>query len=316
MAAEIALGNEGWLAPGRFRWAKALVWLFVLAVLCIAAFNLAADASLRLSAMVSGDAFTSRANSPPVARLIAVIVGAIAMLLTYALAVGFVERRKIPELGLSRLPPDLAIGLAIGGLLIAMIIGLMWSASWVTITATPVTHIAESLKQSVQTGVIEEVLMRIIIFRLLWRAAGVFPALILTALLFGGLHLSNPDATVFAALCLVAGEGIGTGLYLLTGRVWMSIGMHAGWNFAQGWLFGSAVSGLNFFVGGPLQTRPTDGVATILSGGGFGPESSLATLLVSLVASLLFLGLAWRKGRFVADEPAQLGQDGAKVKVT
>ncbi|MBT9446750.1 MAG: CPBP family intramembrane metalloprotease [Hyphomonadaceae bacterium] len=295
----MALGQAGWLAPGRLRWARALAWLCVLAVLCILAFNLAADASLRLSAMVSGEVFTSRANAPPVARLIAVIIGSIAMLGAYAIAVSIVERRKIPELGLGRLLPDIFIGLAIGGLLIVTIIGLMRGAGWVTIVATPVTQIAESLKQSVQSGVIEEVLMRIIIFRLLWRAAGVFPSLILTALLFGGLHLSNPDATVFSALCLLAGEGIGAGLYLLTGRVWMSIGMHAGWNFAQGWLFGSAVSGLDVFAGGPLHTRPVDGVATTLSGGGFGPESSLAALIVSLLASLIFLSIAWKKGRFI-----------------
>ena len=142
--------------------------------------------------------------------------------------------------------------------------------------------------------------MRIIIFRLLWRAAGALPALILTALLFGGLHLSNPDATVFSGLSLIAGEGIGAGLYLLSGRVWMSIGMHAGWNFSQGWLFGSTVSGLNDFAGGPLQTRPVEGVSAMVSGGGFGPESSLTALFVSLIASLFFLGMAWKKGRFVA----------------
>jgi|CXWL01.1.fsa_nt_gi membrane protease YdiL (CAAX protease family) len=298
MAAEIALGQAGWLAPGRLRWARALVWLCALAVLCILAFNLAADASLRLSALVSGEAFTSRANAPAGARLIAVIVGSMAMLGAYAGAVGLVERRKIPELGLRRALPDLAIGLALGGLLIAAIIGVMWGAGWVAIVATPITKVVESLKQAVQSGVIEEVLMRIIIFRLLWRAAGVFPALILTALLFGALHLSNPDANVFSALCLVAGEGIGAGLYLLTGRVWMSIGMHAGWNFAQGWLFGSAVSGLDVFAGGPFQTRPVDGVAAMLSGGGFGPESSLASLVVSLLASIIFLSIAWRRGRF------------------
>lgn len=298
MATDIILGHKGWLAPGRLRWARALVWLCVLAFLCILAFNLAADATLRLSALASGEMFTSRANAPPGARLIGVVIGAIAMLGTYAVAVSLGERRKVVELGIRHLMSDLAIGLSIGALLIAMIVGLMWSASWVVIEATPVTKIAESVKQSVQSGVIEEVLMRIIIFRLLWRAAGVFPALIFTALLFGGLHWSNPDASAFSTLCLVAGEGVSAGLYLLTGRIWMSIGMHAGWNFAQGWLFGGAVSGFTLFTGGPLHTRPTEGIPVMLSGGGFGPESSLAALAVSLLASAVFLGLAWKKGRF------------------
>jgi uncharacterized protein len=306
MANEIVLGQAGWLAAGRLRWARALAWLCVLTVLCILAFNVAADTSLRISAMASGEVFTSRASAPPAARLLAVIVGSIGMLGTYAFAVSLVERRKVPELGLRSLLPDLAIGLAFGSLLIGLIIGLMWAAGWVTIVATPVTQIAESLKMSVQSGVTEEVLMRIIIFRLLWRATGALPALIMTALLFGGLHLSNPDSTVFAALCLFAFGAIGAGLYMLTGRVWMAIGMHAGWNFTQGWLFGSAVSGFDVFVGGPLQTSPVEGVAPTFSGGGFGPEASLAAIIISLLVSVILLGIAWKKGRFVT--PADAGK--------
>ncbi|MEQ1808985.1 MAG: CPBP family intramembrane glutamic endopeptidase [Terricaulis sp.] len=300
MTARIVLGHARWLAPGKLRWARALIWLLGLAALCILVFNVAADSILRLSALVAGETFTSRADSPAVARLLAVIVGSLAMLGAYALAVHFVERRPAEELALGRLLPDLAGGLALGGLLIALIIGVLWSAGWVTIESVPATHIAESIKQSIQSGVIEEVVMRLILFRLLWRAAGVLPALLLTGALFGALHLTNPEATIFAGLCLLAGEGIGAGLYMLTGRIWASVGMHAGWNFAQGWLFGSAVSGLDFFAGGPLQTRPVEGFSDMLSGGEFGPEASLAALAVSLAASMICLGLAWKKGAFVA----------------
>jgi hypothetical protein len=150
----------------------------------------------------------------------------------------------------------------------------------------------------IQSAVIEEVILRLLIFRLLWRAFGVWPALVLAALLFGGLHLGNPDATLFSAICLLAGEGIGAGLYMLTGRPWLSIGMHAGWNFTQGWVFGSAVSGMGYFAGGPLVTQPVKGVAPFLSGGGFGPESSVFCLILSLVASIAILRLAWSKGGF------------------
>jgi membrane protease YdiL (CAAX protease family) len=314
MAAGIILGDAGWLAAGRWRWARALIWLAVLTILCILAFNLAADASLWLSATASGEPFTSRGAAPSGARLIAVIAGSAAMLLTYALAVRLAERRTVSELDMRRMIPDLANGLAMGGLLIAIVVGLMWGFGWVTLTAAPITRIAEPLKQAVQSGLIEEVVMRIIIFRLLWRAAGVFPALILSALLFGGLHLPNPDATIFSALCLVAGEGIGAGLYMLTGRVWMSIGAHAGWNFAQGWLFGATVSGYDEFAGGPLQTRPVEGIDIVLSGGGFGPESSLASLVVSLLASAICLGLAWKRGRFVAASDSGQDQTAASLQ--
>lgn len=301
---ELALGDAGILKPGPLRWLRSLAWLFVLAIACILAFNLAADASLRVAALFSGQPFTTRSEAPTPARLIAVIVGSIAMLSTYALAIALAERRKPRELSLVPAVPDLAIGLLIGSVVIALIVGVMWIAGWVTIAPTPITSIGESLKAAIQSGVIEEVLMRLIVFRLLWRATAVWPAFILTALLFGALHLANPDATFFSALCLAAGEGLGAGMYLLTGRVWMSIGMHAGWNFAQGWLFGATVSGLDAFAGGPLQTTPVAGVNDLLSGGGFGPESTLASLIISLLASAIFLFAAWKRGRTKTPQPS------------
>jgi membrane protease YdiL (CAAX protease family) len=305
MATEIVLGDAGLLKPGPLRWLRALAWLCALTVLCVLAFNVAADSSLRISALISGQPFVDRAHAPHAARLIAVIVGSIGMLAIYALGVRFAERRAPREIGLTYLAPDLIVGLVIGGALIAAIVAIMWAAHWVTIAPTPITHVAESLKEAVQSGVIEETLMRLVIFRLLWRVTSVWPAFILTAVLFGALHLSNPDATPFSAACLVAGEGVGAGLYLLTGRVWMSIGMHAGWNFMQGWVFGAAVSGLEVFAGGPLQTHPVAGTSDMLSGGGFGPESSAASLAVSLLASIACMVLAWKGGRLkVRSEPA------------
>lgn len=300
MSAKVVLGHAGWLAPGKLRRARALTWLIGLAVLCIFTLNVVSEPLLRLWALATDTPFVSRADSPPLARLLAVIVACTAMLGVYALAVRLVERRPVDELALGRLLPDLAWGFVIGGALIALIIGIQWSAGWVSIETTPVTRVVESIKQAIQSGVAEEVLMRLIILRLLWRAVGVVPALLLTSLLFGALHLANPDATIFAGLCLLAGEGVGIGLYMLTGRVWASVGMHAAWNFVQGWLFGSAVSGLDQFAGGPLQTRPVEGVSEMLSGGGFGPESSVAALVVSLIASVICLGLAWKRGAFVA----------------
>ncbi len=300
MAALVELGSERWLKPGRYRWLRALAFLAVLAVACILAFNLAADATLRLAAMLAGEPFTTRAAAPSGARLSAVLVGSAGMLGTYALAVRLGEGRAAREIDPKRAPRELALGIAIGGAIMAIIIGVMWSAGWVVISAAPITGVAEAMKQAIQSAVIEETLMRIIIFRMLWRAFGVWPALLSTAILFGGLHLANPDASLFGAICLIAGEGIGAGLCLLTGRVWMSIGMHAGWNFALGWLFGSAVSGLDSFVSGPLRMHPAEGVTTLLSGGGFGPEASVAAFVVSLAGSLICLTLAWRKGRLQA----------------
>jgi len=79
----------------------------------------------------------------------------------------------------------------------------------------------------------------------------------------------------------------------------VAVDRHArGLEFYAGMDFGSAVSGLGGFAGGPLVTRPVQGVAPFLSGGGFGPESSLFALLLSLAASGAVLWLAWVRGGF------------------
>ena len=298
MTGRIVLGDAGLLRTGQWRWLRALAWMVLLAVLCIFTFNFVAQASLRTGVLLCGQVFTTPADAPVMVRLTSAALGCLAMLAVYAAAIHFGERRSVSELALPRLLAEVALGGLIGGGLIALVIAANWAAGWAQISAVPTTHIAEALRQTLRSAVVEEVLMRLIVFRLLWRAFGIWPAVLLAAAVFGALHLGNPDATWFSSLSLFAGEGVAIGLYLLTGRVWATFGFHAGWNFAQGWLFGAAVSGVEGFDGGPLSTHPAAGIDPILSGGGFGPEASLACFILSLAASAIALWLAWRKTGF------------------
>ncbi len=306
----VELGDARILQPGRLRWLRAIGWLACLLVLSVLAFNLAADAALRAAAWLAGEAFTGRAAAPAGARLVAVLAGSVAMLASYAIAVRLGEARAARELAAARFLPEVLAGIGVGGFMMAAVVGLLAGAGLVTVEAARVTQVLPSIKEAVQSAVIEELLLRLVIFRLLWRAFGAWPALALSALLFGALHLGNPGATLFAALCLIAGEGVGAGLYMLSGRLWLSSGWHAGWNFAQGWLFGAAVSGTDLIAGGPLVTRPVQGASPLLSGGAFGPEASLACLLVSLAASAGVLRLAWVRNAFRERSPAPAGERG------
>lgn len=289
----VAIGNSGLLAPGRLRWLRALAWMVALAAATIVLFNLVASGSLRLLGAAAGEASAGQ-------RLAASVAGVFAIIGFYWAAVRTGERRSVSELGARRLVPELLLGCAIGAALIAAIVATLWLAGWVVVDRKPVDGVLLALRDSIRSGVVEELLLRLVIFRLLWRALGIWTALILSALLFGALHLGNPDSSLFAALALMCGEGIVIGLYLITGRIWASIGMHAAWNFTQGWVFGASVSGTSEIAGGPLTLRPTAGVPEILSGGGFGPEATLAALLISTAASLAMLTYAWKHGRFVA----------------
>ena len=292
----VVIGTAGVLAPGKWRWLRALGWMAGLCVAIVLGFNTIAKAVLWL--LGSGVDVTSGD------KLLAAIAGVAVILVIYPIAVGFGERRAVPELGLRHGAADLLLGLAAGAAVMTLIVGSLWMFGWVVVGSKPIESVALALRDSIRSGVLEELVLRLVIFRLLWRAFGIWPAITLAALLFGGLHLANPDSGLFAALCLIAGEGIGIGLFLITGRIWASIGMHAAWNFTQGWIFGAVVSGTSEIAGGPLATHPAAGVSDLLSGGGFGPEASMPALIVSLAASATLLLHAWKLGRFVASDGA------------
>jgi uncharacterized protein len=79
-------------------------------------------------------------------------------------------------------------------------------------------------------------------------------------------------------------------LYVLTRRLWASIGYHIAWNFTEAYVFGAQVSGTGF--GASLyQVRLVPGVDPLWSGGAFGPEASVVTVVLGLLmgAALLIL---------------------------
>ncbi|GLY99970.1 hypothetical protein [Actinoplanes sp. NBRC 103695] len=84
---------------------------------------------------------------------------------------------------------------------------------------------------------------------------------------------------------------------MLTRKLWLPIGVHLGWNFALSGIFGATVSGSDGSVGGLLDGAPHG--AAIVSGGDFGPEASIFSVLVCGVAGFLMLRKAHRQGRFV-----------------
>ena len=140
------------------------------------------------------------------------------------------------------------------------------------------------------------------ILRLLWRAFGALPAFVISAVIFGAAHLFNPGATILAAICIALEAGVMLGaFYALTGRLWMSIGVHAAWNFTEGYVFGAPVSGMDF---GPAMARSivTPSTPTWATGGAFGPESSFPALVVCLTVGLVVLWYAYKAGRFTTTQ--------------
>ncbi len=86
-------------------------------------------------------------------------------------------------------------------------------------------------------------------------------------------------------------------LYALTGRLWVPIAAHFAWNFAQGYLFGAAVSGGDLGSSVAVST-PNPRVGSWLSGGDFGPEASVFALVVLTavtVAAFVAMASVWAR---------------------
>ncbi len=300
----VVLGDARVLHPGKLRWLRAVGWMVLLFFALAALFVFTGRGMLWLELHAAGIPVGKTSAAAPTAfKLWGVIVAALVLLGGYALAVRYGENRRVAELALKPLLPDLIAGVLVGAVLMAVTIGVLWAAGLATVVTEPVTKILNALTDTVQSAVMEETLMRLVVFRLLWRAFGPWWALALSAALFGGLHLANPNASWFAAVCIAFEAGILlAAFYVLTGRAWASIGVHAGWNFTQGWVFGAAVSGTSGFAGGPLATKAVAGVPAWLSGGGFGPEASLPALLICTAAGVAVL---WRaRGKLGMGEAA------------
>lgn len=114
---------------------------------------------------------------------------------------------------------------------------------------------------------------------------GYWPAAFVLSCLFGAAHLGNGGETIFGLLSVVC-FGILFCLFLRrTGDLWFAVGFHAGWDWGQTFFYGVPDSGLLPYHN--LFNSSFSG-ARWLTGGTVGPEASIFTPIVLLIAGILF----------------------------
>jgi membrane protease YdiL (CAAX protease family) len=146
-------------------------------------------------------------------------------------------------------------------------------------------------------AVLEEVLFRGVLFRLIEEFAGTWIALVVSAALFGLAHAANPGATRFSSLAVALEAGVLLGAaFVVTRNLWFPIALHFAWNFFEGPVYGSQVSGHQFLTSA-FVARITG--PTMLTGGRFGPEAGLFALVTCLVAAVALLAYARRRSLIV-----------------
>lgn len=226
-------------------------------------------------------------------QLFGVLVGC----LMYAIYVSRVERRAVTELGLKGAPGEYGAGFALGGLMVCASVACIAALGGVrSISLAPGSIIMLPLLMHITVGLIEEMVLRCIFFRVVQESVGSALALLASGLVFGGMHLVNEHISVLAIANIAAAGVFFAAAFLLTGRLWLCAALHAGWNFVQDGIFTLAVSGHP--VKGGLLVTELSGPGW-LTGGAFGIEGSAVDLVLVVLASAAMIMLARRRGLMV-----------------
>ncbi len=141
------------------------------------------------------------------------------------------------------------------------------------------------------SGLVEELVFRVLVLGGLRRLLGsAGAALVLSSLAFAGVELVTTDGTTPLSVTSTVLGGVMYGVaYLRTGRIWLPVGLHFGWNWVQGTILGFPVSGTTDYSGAFANLRTTG--AQWLGGGDYGPEASVFSLVGRLVIIALVVRL-------------------------
>lgn len=247
---------------------------------------------------LSGFFFRGAFTHGPLQGLAASAMACLMMLVVYVAFVRGIEGRQADELALRPMPREFVGGLLLGaGLFTACILALMAAGAYRIEGVNAPAVLLVGLAGALATGVYEELLFRAGVFRIAQEWIGSWGAIILSSLVFGYVHMGNEAATTQGIVSISIWAGLLlTATYLMTGRLWLGIGLHAAWNYTQGTVYGGSVSGNGIPDGWvrPVLTGPD-----WLTGGAFGIEASPAALVICTAAAVIMLAVARRRGNIV-----------------
>ncbi|MDR7384782.1 CPBP family intramembrane glutamic endopeptidase [Promicromonospora iranensis] len=235
-------------------------------------------------------------DSPWLALVVGLVTAVVAVLV-YAWVVRRTEHRAVVEVSRQGAASGLAWGTLLGVALFSLVIvSLAFLGSYTVHGLGTTAGAVGLLGVMASVAVVEELIFRGVLFRIIKGWTGTWIALVLTSVLFGLVHLVNPNATLWGALAIAIAGGMLTAAYVATHKLWVPIGLHFGWNIAGSAIFSTEVSGNNTPQG--LLDATTSG-PVLITGGEFGPEGSLFSIVFCLLVAAVFMRLAYRRGHVI-----------------
>lgn len=210
-------------------------------------------------------------------------ISLVALLISVYTARKLLDRRSFISLGLKvnfHSLKDLLLGIGIAGLMMGLIYVLEWMAGWLKFEAfawdtypaqTVFINVFQMFGLFILVAFDEEILSRGYQLQNLEEGINLLWGVILSSLIFSAMHNANPNFSIGALFGLFAAGLFLAFAYVITRQLWLPIGIHIGWNFFEGTVFGFQVSGLDTFRLIEQNVKGPD----FLTGGLFGPEAGL-----------------------------------------
>ena len=219
-------------------------------------------------------------------------------LTSYIVFFKYYEKRAITELALKGLAKNLIIGILIGAVLQSLtILVIYFNGGYEVVSVNPFSFIIIPLTIAFTAAVIEEILVRGILFRIMEEKLGSYAALIISAIIFGALHLANEHSTLLSALCIAIEAGLLLGAaFIYTRNLWFPIAIHFAWNFMQSGIFGAITSG-NSKTNSLLVSKIQG--SEFITGGEFGPEGSVQAVIFCSLAAFILLALSQKENKII-----------------
>lgn len=210
----------------------------------------------------------------------------------------FLDKQSFRSLGLSwnRVAvKDLIVGFVLSAFMAGLFVVTALGLGLITdfrLVETAAGFSAHALLLAIMTTILvgywEELVMRGYLLQNMAAGMGLSIAIVISCLLYGLLHAANPNANLLSSAIIVLFGYLRIYGFLTTGLLWLSMGMHIGWNFFQGYVFGFAASGHSEKITVFTHTAVGD---NWLTGGSFGPEASV--LIIPVIGIALLLMRAW-----------------------
>ncbi len=232
-------------------------------------------------------------------NLITGLVVAILAIVSYTYLFKFYEKREIKELSKIGLFKSLTIGIVLGVLLQSLTILVIYlKGGYSIVSINPILFLVPPFAMAFTSAIVEEILMRGIVFRITEEKLGSYFALFISAILFGAMHLGNPNSSLTAAIGLAIQAGLLlASAYIYSRNLWFPIAIHFAWNFTQSAIFGANVSGNT--ISKTLITSKIEG-AEWFTGGQFGPEGSIQATAFCFIVTVILLILSHKEGKIIS----------------